>query len=107
VQFPASRICVTPACNAIDTQEPHPFADKVGRVNSYTADRLTYSPDPPACFGMIQFEGGGRAMMDFTDVDAQALSVGQAMSMVFRIKDIDTQRGFRRYFWKAAPAVAR
>ena len=25
------------------------------------------------------------------------------MRMMFRIKDIDTQRGFRRYFWKAAP----
>lgn len=103
VQFPSSRVCVEPSCNAIDSQEPHPFADKVGRVNSYTADRQTYSPDPPACFGMIEFEGGGRAMMDFTDVDADTLSVGQRMSMVFRIKDIDTQRGFRRYFWKAAP----
>jgi hypothetical protein len=26
------------------------------------------------------------------------------MRMMFRIKDIDVQRGFRRYFWKAAPA---
>lgn len=107
VQFPASRICVEPSCNALDSQEPQPFADQPGRVNSYTADRLTYSPDPPACFGMIQFDGGGRAMMDFTDVEIDALEVGQVMSMVFRIKDIDTQRGFRRYFWKAAPAVAR
>ncbi len=105
-QFPASRVCVEPSCNAIDTQEPQPFAEQLGRVNSYTADRLTYSPDPPACFGMIQFDGGGRTMMDFTDVDPAALEVGQVMSMVFRIKDIDTQRGFRRYFWKAAPAVA-
>jgi hypothetical protein len=28
------------------------------------------------------------------------------MRMMFRVKDIDTQRGFRRYFWKAAPAAA-
>jgi hypothetical protein len=27
--------------------------------------------------------------------------------MMFRIKDIDTARGFRRYFWKAAPAAGR
>jgi len=24
--------------------------------------------------------------------------------MVFRIKDFDDKRGFRRYFWKAVPA---
>ena len=45
-------------------------------IKSYTADRLTYSPDPPACYGMIQFEDGGRWMMDFTDIDAGELEVG-------------------------------
>jgi len=106
LQFPRTNICVNPNCNAMHTQEPHPFADEIGRINSYTADRLTYSPDPPACYGMIQFEAGGRVMIDFTDVDAGELAVGQRMRMMFRIKDIDAQRGFRRYFWKAAPAGA-
>lgn len=106
LQFPRSRVCVNPNCNAVDTQDPHPFADKRARINSYTADRLTYSPDPPACYGMIQFDDGGRWMMDFTDIDADDLAVGQPMRMMFRIKDIDGQRGFRRYFWKAAPATA-
>ena len=92
LQFPRSRICVNPNCNALDTQEPHAFADRVGRINSHTADRLTYSPDPPACYGMIQFEGGGRWMMDFTDLEADQLEVGREMRMVFRIKDVDAQR---------------
>ena len=78
--------------------------DKAGRIKSYTADRLTYSPDPPACYGMIEFEEGGRVMIDFTDIDGDALKVGQPMRMMFRIKDYDAQRGFTRYFWKAAPA---
>ena len=103
IQFPISRICANPNCNAVDSQEPHPFAEKAGRVNSFTADRLTYSPDPPACYGMVQFEEGGRWMMDFTDVEADTLAVGMRMRMMFRVKDVDTQRGFRRYFWKAAP----
>lgn len=103
IQFPITRICANPNCNAVDSQEPHPFSGKTGRVNSFTADRLTYSPDPPACYGMVQFDEGGRWMMDFTDVDADALKVGLRMRMMFRIKDVDTQRGFRRYFWKAAP----
>ena len=105
LQFPKTRVCVNPNCTAIDTQAPEPFAGKTGKINSYTADRLTYSPDPPACYGMIQFEEGGRWMMDFTDVDEKDLAVGHPMRMMFRVKDIDSQRGFRRYFWKAAPAA--
>lgn len=105
LQFPKTRVCVNPNCTAIDTQEPEPFSGKIGKINSYTADRLTYSPDPPACYGMIQFDEGGRWMMDFTDVDEKDLAVGHPMRMMFRVKDIDSQRGFRRYFWKAAPAA--
>ena len=106
LQFPRSRMCVNPNCHAVDSQELHSFADMPGRVNSYTADRLTYTPDPPACYGMIQFEEGGRWMMDFTDVDEKDLEVGKTMRMMFRIKDIDPARGFRRYFWKAAPIAS-
>ena len=104
LQFPKTDICVNPNCNAMHTQEPVPFADMAGRIKSYTADRLTYSPDPPACYGMIEFEEGGRAMLDFTDIDAEDIAVGQPMRMMFRIKDFDATRGFRRYYWKAAPA---
>src|SRR5262249_16243611 len=107
LQFPKSDICVNPNCNAIGTQEPHAFADQGARIKSYTADRLTYSPDPPACYGMVEFEEGGRVMIDFTDIDAEALKVGQPMQMMFRIKDIDAARGFRRYYWKAAPVTAK
>ncbi len=104
LQFPKSNICVNPNCNAYHTQEPHPFAEKIGKINSFTADRLTYSPDPPSMYGMIQFDEGGRTMLDFTDLDEADLAVGKPMRMMFRIKDIDTNRGFRRYFWKASPA---
>lgn len=103
-QFPKSNICVNPNCHAHHTQEDQPFADMTGRLLSYTADQLTYSPDPPAYYGMVQFDEGGRMMIDFTDIDAGTLEVGQAMRMVFRVKDYDPQRGFTRYFWKATPA---
>ena len=43
-------------------------------------------------------------MMDFTDMDEADLAVEKPMRMMFRIKDIDHNRGFRRYFWKAMPA---
>lgn len=104
LQYPRTRICVGEGCGATDSQDNYRFAEETGSVRSYTADRLTYSSDPPQIFGMIEFAGGGRMMMDFTDMHAADLEVGASMRMVFRIKDIDTMRGFTRYFWKAAPS---
>ena len=46
---------------------------------------------------------GGRLLADFTDVDAGGVDVGTPMRMTFRIKDVDSARGFVRYFWKATP----
>jgi hydroxymethylglutaryl-CoA synthase len=102
LQFPRGRYCVNPKCNALDSQDARPFSDVPASVMSYTADALTYSPDPPHYYGMVQFEGGGRMMADFTDIDA--VEVGMPMRMMFRIKEYDPARGFVRYFWKAAPA---
>lgn len=104
VQFPKSRVCVNPNCGAFNTQEPHPFAETPAKIQSWTADNLTYAVDPPQHFGMITFEEGGRLMADFTDVDVGEVNVGDTMRMVFRIKTQDGQRGFNKYFWKAAPA---
>ena len=104
-QFPRSETCVNPNCHAQGTQEEHSFAESHATLRSYTADGLTFSPSPPAYYGMVQFDEGGRAMIDFTDIDAGTqLDVGEPMRMMFRIKDFDTRRGFRRYFWKAVPA---
>ena len=104
MQIPQTRICVNPGCGAWDTQEPQPFAGFEGRVRSWSADHLTYTPDPPAYYGMVEFEQGGRLMMDFTDVGPDDVEVGTPMRMVFRVKDHDPHRGYTRYFWKAAPA---
>ncbi|MFZ1908519.1 MAG: OB-fold domain-containing protein [Burkholderiales bacterium] len=105
LQFPRGRYCVNPKCNALDSQDDQPFSDLGARVMSYTADVLTYSPDPPAYYGMVQFDGGGRMMADFADVDDGKVEVGMPMRMMFRIKESDAARGFVRYFWKAAPAA--
>src|SRR5215216_4378572 len=104
VQFPRSQVCVNPNCHAIDSQDPYAMAGLEANVMSFTADSLTYSPDPPAYYGMITFPEGGRFMADFTDSDKEQVKVGAKMRMTFRIRDNDTMRGgFKRYFWKAAP----
>jgi 3-hydroxy-3-methylglutaryl CoA synthase len=102
-QIPRTNICVNPDCGAWDSQEPYSFADRRGRVRSWSADHLTYVPDPPAYYGMVDFEGGGRLMMDFTELGPEGIEVGDEMRMVFRVKDHDPDRGYTRYFWKAAP----
>jgi 3-hydroxy-3-methylglutaryl CoA synthase len=107
VQIPAAPICVNADCGAVDSQDPHPFANAAAFLKSYTADRLTYSMNPPAYYGMIQFNDGGRIMLDFTDVlPDKGLEVGMPMRMAFRVKDYDHKRGFRRYYWKAVPDYA-
>lgn len=106
VQFPKSRYCVNPNCGALDTQDDHAMADTPGKVNTYTADSLTFSLDPPAYFGMVQFDGGGRLMVDFTDVDRDSFDIGAPVRMQFRVREYDDDRGFRKYFWKAVQTAS-
>ena len=103
VQFPSTRTCVNPDCNAQDSQDPFSLADVPAHALSHTSDFLAYTPHPPFQFGHIDFEGGGRVLMEFTDTAPDELHSGLAVRMVFRIKEFDPKRGFRRYFWKATP----
>jgi 3-hydroxy-3-methylglutaryl CoA synthase len=103
VQFPRTRISVAPNNPAVDTQEPYRFAERPAQVLTYSADYLTFSMSPPNHYGMIVFEGGGRIMLDITDVTPGEVETGLPVKMVFRVKDRDEKRGFVRYFWKAAP----
>ena len=103
VQVPRGHYCVNAQCGARASFSERSLADVKGTVRTWTADRLTFDPDPPAYFGTVDFDGGGRLSMDFVDVDSGGLDVGTRVDFHFRIKDIDPQRHFRRYFWKAAP----
>lgn len=102
-QIPSMEICVNPECGAMHTQEELEFSEEKGKIITWSSDMLTYSPDPPAHYGMIEFGNGGRMMMDFTDHDIGNVEVGMPVELVFRIRNIDPARGFTRYFWKAKP----
>lgn len=103
VQFPKSPVPVDPAANGAETLQDVRLADEPAQVVSVTADRLTYTPDPPFAFGLAQFGNGARVLMEFTDTEANPPSVGDPLVMRFRVKSVDRKRGFRTYFWKAAP----
>ncbi|MCB9643401.1 MAG: SDR family NAD(P)-dependent oxidoreductase [Myxococcales bacterium] len=102
-QFPPSQVCVNPECKHIGPQDPYYFADQQAHVKSFTGDMLAVSQDPPAIYGMIEFDQGGRLMMDFTDCALEDVAVGQPITLEFRRKYHDEGRGFIGYFWKAIP----
>jgi 3-hydroxy-3-methylglutaryl CoA synthase/NAD(P)-dependent dehydrogenase (short-subunit alcohol dehydrogenase family) len=102
-QFPKAVICVNPDCGAHHSQDDYEFSDIPAKIKTFTSDLLAVSLDPPAKYGMIQFEGGGRFMSDFTDCKQEELKVGLPMQMCFRLRTKDKERGFKNYFWKAMP----
>jgi hydroxymethylglutaryl-CoA synthase len=106
VQFPKTRVPVSPDADPEVKLQDVRLAAQTARIASFTADRLNFTPDPPFNFGLVQFDNGARVLMEFCDVPPGALSVGDEMRMRLRIKATDKKRGMRTYFWKAAP-VAR
>jgi len=103
-QYPPQRVCAKPDCGAVDEMEEYTFADKKGRLFTYTADSLAFSPSPPLLYGAVDFEGGGRSMFEISDCELDMLSVGMPVEMTFRRKYHDEMRGISGYTWKAKPA---
>jgi 3-hydroxy-3-methylglutaryl CoA synthase len=106
VHYPPSRLSYDQGAPLLDTQKPYKLADRRANVLSWSAEYLSFHMAPPHHYGQIDFEGGGRILMDFTDIDIGEVQSGTPMEMVFRIKDVDELRGFTRYFWKATPVRA-
>ena len=102
-QFPPQRVCVKPDCGATDEMEDYRFSDKKCHLFTYTGDSLAFTVNPPAIYGMMDFDGGGRYWFDLTDCDLDSLKVGMPLQMTFRRKYFNEARGFPFYFWKATP----
>ncbi|MCJ7515546.1 MAG: OB-fold domain-containing protein [Dehalococcoidia bacterium] len=102
-QYPRQRICVNPDCGAVDEMEGYRFSDKRGVLFTYTGDNLAASIDPPAMYGFVDFDGGGRFWFDITDCDLDSTKVGMPVEMTFRRRYIDESGGVYGYSWKAMP----
>jgi len=103
-QYPPQRVCVHPDCRTTDEMEPYRFSDRAGTVFTFTGDHLAFSVSPPAIYGTVDMDGGGKLFIDFTDCELNELAVGQSIEMTLRRKYRDEARGFSGYFWKARPA---
>ena len=102
-QYPAQRVCVNPDCGAVDEMENYRFSDKKGVLFTYTGDNLAASIAPPAIYGFVDFEDGGRFWFDLTDCDLDSVKVGMPVEMTFRRRYVDEACGVYGYFWKATP----
>jgi len=105
-QYPRQDVCANPKCGAIGEMEDYRFSDKKGRLFTYTGDVLAFSPSPPAIYGTVDFDGGGRWLFDLNDCDLDSLEVGMPVEMSFRRKYHDAARGIHAYYWKATPVRA-
>ena len=99
VHLPPVRVCVK--CGTVDRMTDAPMADATGTVATYTVDRLAYTPSPPMVAAVINFAEGGRFRCQLTDVDHEALAIGDRVEMTFR--RMLTANGVHNYFWKARP----
>ncbi len=97
--LPPTRVCLH--CKAVDQMEPERLAETQGTVATYTVDHLAFSLSPPVVAAVVDFDGGGRYRCELTDVDPDALAIGDRVEMTFR--RIYTAEGIHNYFWKARP----
>ncbi|MDQ3945187.1 MAG: OB-fold domain-containing protein [Actinomycetota bacterium] len=102
VHLPPSR--VSREGGAVDDMEPVPMAERQGTIATFTVDRLVYSPSPPVVFAVVDFDDGGRFPVELTDVDPEAVAIGDRVEMTFR--RMFTADGLHNYFWKARPVRA-
>ncbi len=99
VHLPPAR--VSEKGGRVDDMDDVVMADVPGTVAAITVDRLAYSPSPPVVFAVIDFDGGGRAPLELTDVDADSIDVGDRVEPTFR--RLSTADGIHNYFWKVRP----
>lgn len=94
-----AHVCLE--CQAKDSFEPYRFADKRGKVVSFSHDYLGGGIDPPATRTVVDFEGGGRGLFDMVDRDPAECKVGMNVEMTFR--KVRSAPGSNVYFWKCKP----
>jgi len=99
IHYPVQRICME--CRSKDNFEYYPFAEKQGKIATFSHDNLAVSPDPPTTLAAVDFEEGGRIMMDVTDRDPSEIKVGMPLEMTFR--KFRQTHGIQVYWWKSRP----
>ena len=97
LHLPPSRVCVS--CRVADQMTPVSLADATGTVVTFTVDRLAYSLSPPVIDAVVDFDGGGRTLLELADAKPEDMEVGSRVQLTFR--RLYSSGGVHNYFWKA------
>lgn len=99
--FPRDRICRR--CRALDTSTPVRYADRGGRLITYTHDAFFPSPQPSTTVGVVQVNEGARIYLQLADCDPEEVELDLAVNFSFRCMHRVGERP--NYYWKAVPAL--
>ena len=101
VQYPPQRVCTE--CHNADQLEPIRMSDKKGKLFTFSEDFISDPFDVPMVLSVVDFEGGGRAVLTMTDHIGQKVSIGMPVEMSFR--KLFYNDGIHNYFWKCTPSL--
>lgn len=100
IQYPPQRVCTS--CHAVDRFDDVRLSDKKGRIFTFSIDHISDPLDIPMILTVVDFDGGGRAVLTMTDHNAKEIEVGMPVEMSFR--KLFMNDGIHNYFWKCVPS---
>jgi hydroxymethylglutaryl-CoA synthase len=103
VQYPPQRVCTR--CRRRDDFVPVRLADRPAKLFTYALDYIAGSVDVPLVVCIVNFEGGGRALMTMTDRVIEEIDIDMPLEMSFR--KLYEAEGIHNYFWKCTPLRTR
>ena len=102
VQYPTQRVCSY--CHARDQFESVRLSDKQAEIFTYSMDYIGGTKDVPLVVTIVNFKGGGRAILQMTDRVIEEVKIGLPVELSFRkLREIS---GIHNYFWKTIPVRA-
>ena len=103
VQYPPQRVCTK--CRQRDDYDQVRLADKPAKLFTYALDYIAGSVDVPLVVCIVNFGGGGRALMTMTDRVIEEIEVEMPLEMSFR--KLYEAEGIHNYYWKCTPVRER
>lgn len=103
VQYPPQRVCTK--CGRRDDFDHVRLADKPATLFTYALDYIAGSIDVPLVVCIVNFAGGGRALMTMTDRVIEDIEVDMPLETSFR--KLYESEGLHNYFWKCTPVRVR
>jgi hydroxymethylglutaryl-CoA synthase len=100
IQYPPQRVCTE--CHTKEQFDPIGFSGRRGSVFTYSLDYLSSGTEPPpVAITVVDFDGGGRAVLMMTDRVLGEVKIGMPVEMTFR--KFFSYDGIHNYIWKTMP----